>query len=428
MTTGKLDTAKESDSGAAGDNITNITDPIIIIGTAMSGVSTVTVSFRDPNGKLFGPYAASPKTDGTFQVKPLEPLKDNSTDTKGTQYTPVITVTNQTGLKITSDGTPFTVDNQALKLNLAIDSDRNNDGSISRGENGNIGPNDTTKDLTLTATFKTSEVNIGDLIRFKLSNGDFKDVSLTEKMVSEGKVNITFPNEIKHSNVIKVDAEFIDKAGNKSLVTDSAKVDLDVGLTQPVGQQSPEFTVIELLAHKSVSSAIWKIARPNDVLTKVASNFLASDSTGNMFSSDTNIITSTKYSNINTEINSTKIQELTIGELELIEGIRKIKSSTANGIKSINISGEGIGILSVDLLDVLNYGVNDILKINLGDQPQFKIDGDSEDKLNLTNIMNGSGNWTNVGAINENYTHWSGFALGLEVDLLVHKNIAVNIA
>lgn len=428
-TIGKLDVSELSDSGATGDNITNVTNPVIV-GKVDAGASSISVRFRDPTGKLSDTSTATVQPDGTFQVRPNKPLLDNSSDTKGTLYTPVITVTNATG-STTTDGTPFLVDTKAPNLSLKINADSNNDGAISHFENSG---KTSESDLIVTAIFKSSEAKAGDEIRFQLGDGAFTSVKINDAMLATGQSSFTFANQIKNLNTLKVSAIYIDAANNNSnKATDESIVDLVIQANISTDSSEPKFTAEENLAFKKDGDIKWLFTKDGKSETfKENIKFSISDSTGNLLKNDTPLeIQQVKYSDINKENDISKIIKLDINDLKIIDGIGRIESTTTKGIESINISGQGSAILELDLLDVLNYGVNNILKLNLGDQPQFKIDGDGGedgDKLNLTNIMNGPGKWTKIGTVDENYIHWSGFALGLEVDLLVHKNITVNMA
>jgi len=106
--TGALSPVAGSDSATLGDNKTNVTKPTIT-GKAEAG-STVEVSFVDPAGKVTGPYKTTADATGNYSLVVPDNLADNSTDTKGTQYTPVIKATDASGNSSTANGTPFVVD------------------------------------------------------------------------------------------------------------------------------------------------------------------------------------------------------------------------------------------------------------------------------------------------------------------------------
>jgi hypothetical protein len=422
---GKLDENPSSDSGRLGDNITSVTKPTVV-GKSDAGVSSVEVSFRNPKGELIGPYKATLNADGTYKVTPTDALIDNSLDTKGTQYTPVITVTNSAGVKTTNDGTPFVVDTQAPKLTLKIDADINNDGYISSIDKVQ------SSDLRVTATFDKSKANVGDEVHFQYSTGKIDVVVLTQAMVNDGKVGYDFKGLIVDNENLPVRSWYFDAAKNQNMDSDSAVVDLVVNAKfsgDTNSSSSIKVTSNEVIAYKLSGNSKWALLQKNNEFTFAAgSDYNLADSAGNLFSSGKGGATFTSYGSINNNLSNAAGLDLLKKDLtQLNPSMYKIAESLTAGIKSVSMTDSSNDTLNIDLLDVLNNGVNDVLKLNLGAEPQFKIDGNQGDVIRLTNDMQGKGGWTNIGAVGENYTHYSGFALGLEVDLLVNKNITVNI-
>lgn len=222
---GALAAIEGSDSGTKGDNLTAITKPTIT-GTAEAG-STVEVSFRDPAGKLTGPYKTTSDANGNYSVKVPVDLVDSSINTKGTQYTPVIKATDAAGNSSTADGTPFVVDTQAPALALTIDADaNNNNGVINVSENGG---STKTSDLKVTATFDKAQASAGDVVHFQLNGGQEQTVTLTQAMVDAGKAVWTFVGGIVDQAVLKVSSWFVDTLNNQSATaTDTATVDMRV--------------------------------------------------------------------------------------------------------------------------------------------------------------------------------------------------------
>ena len=108
-----------------------------------------------------------------------------------------------------------------------------------------------------------------------------------------------------------------------------------------------------------------------------------------------------------------------------------ISNVTTQSIKTINLADGQFNKLNVDLLDVLNHGVLNALNLNLGNHAQFKIDGDlAGDQVRLTNNLGNPAGWTAHETVTDNghtYTHYSGNALGLQVDLLIDQHINVTI-
>ena len=108
-----------------------------------------------------------------------------------------------------------------------------------------------------------------------------------------------------------------------------------------------------------------------------------------------------------------------------------ISNVTTQSIKTINLADGQFNKLNVDLLDVLNHGVLNALNLNLGNHAQFKIDGDlAGDQVRLTNNLGNPAGWTAHETVTDNghtYTHYSGNALGMQVDLLIDQHINVTI-
>lgn len=215
--TGALSPVAGSDSGKLGDNLTNITKPTIT-GKAEAG-STVEVSFRDPAGKLTGPYKTKANDNGDYSIPIPDDLLDTSENTKGTQYTPVIKVTDAANNSSTKDGTPFVVDTKAVPvLSLTINADSNNDGYINAAEKKS--------DITsLTVFLDKTKMVAGDVIT--LTDGTTsQSVTLTDADISAEKVVTTGWKLPGEGQELKVKATLMDLAGNvSSEKIDSAKVD-----------------------------------------------------------------------------------------------------------------------------------------------------------------------------------------------------------
>jgi hypothetical protein len=215
--TGALSPVAGSDSATLGDNKTNVTKPTIT-GKAEAG-STVEVSFVDPAGKVTGPYKTTADATGNYSLVVPDNLADNSTDTKGTQYTPVIKATDASGNSSTANGTPFVVDTQAATVPVQIDADSNNDGYINAAEKGSA----TT--TSVTAILDKTKMVAGDVIT--LSDGiNSKTVTLTAADVAAGKLVTTGWPMPTEGQVLNVTGTLKDLAGNVSPVaTDAAKLD-----------------------------------------------------------------------------------------------------------------------------------------------------------------------------------------------------------
>ena len=658
--TGALSPVAGSDSGKLGDNLTNITKPTIT-GKAEAG-STVEVSFRDPAGKLTGPYKTKANDNGDYSIPVPDDLLDTSENTKGTQYTPVIKVTDAANNSSTKDGTPFVVDTKAAAVTVQIDADANpvgnNDGYINAAEKksditsltvfldktkmvagdvitltdgttsqsvtltdadisaekvvttgwklpgegqelkvkatvkdlaGNLSPVSTdnaivdtvtpnggaavglTIDLdmpvddhtinssekgpatttSLTASFVSSKVNVGDIVMFS-DGATTKSVTLNAADVAKGQVT-SFDWLLPAEGVtMNVTAVIKDLAGNAAdTATDFAKIDTTapnggaaVGLTidldstndgtinyseigSPTKAQTTTLTATfdknlvmvgdvvifndaasnttksvtldlpainagkvvspgwtlpaegsplnvtailkdaygnptavaldsaqldtlvigevsagydyfkvssENLAYKTDPQGMWLVANKKDYpydpypATNTIGNFELADNSGNMNSYKVGNPTTTNYSSVGyTNLNSSGVAiNLSIDMLLANQDTSLYISNTTLGVGVINLANNMTNKLNIDLLDVLNHGVNNSL--NLGNHPQFKIDGDSFDQVHLTNNLKNSTGWTSHETVVDgihNYTHYSGYALGLQVDLLIDQRITI---
>jgi hypothetical protein len=525
--TGALLAVKDNDTGVVGDNRTNVTKPTIT-GKAEAN-STVEISLVDPSGKTTGPYKTMADASGNYSLVVPDNLVDNAIDTKGTQYTPVIKVTDASGNSSTANGTPFVIDTKALAVNLSIDVDANNDGVITVIENGN-----STKkgSLNVTASFDSSKANVGDEIHFQMTGGADQKVTLTQAMINAGLAVFSFVDSIVDKAVLSVSSWFVDAAQNQSAAAkDEAIVDLKVavhlgsiagdnminaaeattggvvvkgtatalgtvaliiGATQ-IGSttvnsdgswryqtdgmqfsqgasldvklstndqavaidslkytydtrvevlvennsstgkntlQSKESGANKMVAYKTSANDLWlEIPDATSVILPDSAKFLLADVSGNVYTkfSDTpsqSVVV--EYSTLN---KSTNPSDLTLSQLLASSDGLHIDIKTL-AVKSVSIADGKANTLNIDLLDVLNHGVLDVLNAGLGKNPQFRIDGDKTDTLKLTNHLSGLGEWTSAETVvsgGQEYLHYFGYALGLEVDLLVDKDIQTTI-
>lgn len=212
-----------SDSSTLGDNRTNVTQPIIT-GQAEAG-STVEISLKDTNGKVTGPYKTTADATGKYSIVVPENLTDTSKDTKGTQYTPIIKVTDASGNSSTANGTPFVIDTKAVDvMAVMINADTSNDGYISAAEKG------TANTSTLTVKLDKEKVTDLDVVIFKLSDGTVIDtVKVDPANVVNGVVVVTSANTVNfpaEGESLSVQAVLLDAAGNESATpaTDTATV------------------------------------------------------------------------------------------------------------------------------------------------------------------------------------------------------------
>lgn len=221
--TGALAPVAGSDSSTLGDHRTNITQPTIT-GQAEAG-STVEISLKDTNGKVIGPYKTTADAAGKYSFSLPEKLADISTDTKGTQYTPIIKVTDASGNSSTSNGTPFVIDTKAVDvIAVMIDADASNDGFISAAEKG------TATASTLTVKLDKDKVTDLDVVIFKSTDGKVIDKVIVDPAnVVNGVVLVTSVKTVNlpaEGESVSVQAVLLDAAGNESATpaTDMATV------------------------------------------------------------------------------------------------------------------------------------------------------------------------------------------------------------
>lgn len=193
---------------------------------------------------------------------------------------------------------------------------------------------------------------------------------------------------------------------------------------------------LENLAYKPASTGIWTPLLSGSNLTDSGKYSLA-DASGNIYkrpgAGDTDDVV--VYSALNTSNTPASSSELQISQLlASTDGLHINYASLSNpAVKSVSLADGKASLMSIDTLDVLNHGVLNVLQAGLGQNPQFKVFGDaSGDSLKLTNLLDGKGVWTAAETVtlvgdSHTYTHYSAYALGLEIDLLVDKNIAVTI-
>ena len=212
-----------SDSSTLGDNRTNLTKPTIT-GHAEAG-STVEISLKDTSGKVTGPFKTTADATGKYSIVVPENLPDTSTDTKGSQYTPIIKVTDASGNSSTVNGTPFVIDTRAVDvMAVMINADTSNDGYISAAEKG------TASTSTLTVKLDKEKVTDLDVVIFKLSDGTVIDtVKVDPANVVNGVVVVTSAKTVNlpaEGESLSVQAVLLDAAGNESATpaTDTATV------------------------------------------------------------------------------------------------------------------------------------------------------------------------------------------------------------
>lgn len=221
--TGALSPVAGSDSSTLGDDRTNVTKPTIT-GKAEAG-STLEVSFVDLAGKVTGRYTPTLDPSGNYSLVVPDNLADNSTDTKGTQFTPVIKATDASGNSSTANGKSFVVDTKAADVvAVMIDVDTSNDGYISAAEKGMATVS------TLTAKLDKDKVTDFDVVIFKLSDGTTIDtVKVDTSKVINDFVVVTSTKMVKlpaERASVAVKAVLVDAAGNESPTpaTDTAAV------------------------------------------------------------------------------------------------------------------------------------------------------------------------------------------------------------
>lgn len=221
--TGALSPVPGSDSSTLGDDRTNVTKPTIT-GKAEAG-STVEISFVDTAGKkVAGPYKTTADANANYSLKVPVDLLDNATNTQGTQYTPVIKVTDASGNSSTANGKDFWVDTKAADVvDVMIDADTSNDGYISAAEKG------VATVSTLTAKLDKDKVTDFDVVIFKLSDGTTDTVKVDTSKVINDFVVVTSTKTVKlpaEGASVAVQAVLVDAAGNESPTpaTDTAAV------------------------------------------------------------------------------------------------------------------------------------------------------------------------------------------------------------
>ncbi|WP_146182852.1 Ig-like domain-containing protein [Limnohabitans sp. Jir72] len=330
-----------------------------------------------------------------------------------------------------------TAPNGGVAVGLTIDLDAGNDGAINFTEIGGTNKSTTT---SLTATFDKNFVAVGDIITFNDSaTNTSKQVTLDAAAVNAGRVMSSGWSLPTEGGTLNVTAVLKDPYGNATaLANDSALVD-----TQIVGDVSLQYdsfkVTTENFAYKSDPQGMWKVAAgaasihyPNGA--NVSGSFELADNAGNMnvyaVGNPTTITSSSVgYTNLNSSGTPSNLS--VSGLLANSDSSLYIGNVTTQSIKTISLADGQFNKLNVDLLDVLNHGVLDVLKLNLGVHPQFKIDGDlTGDQVRLTNNLGNPAGWTAHETLTDSghtYTHYSGNALGLQVDLLIDQNVKVTI-
>jgi hypothetical protein len=260
-------------------------------------------------------------------------------------------------------------------------------------------------------------------------------VTLDLPAINAGKVVSSGWNLPAEGSTLNVTAILKDAYGNASAVAlDSAKVD-----TLVIGDVSAGYdyfkVLSENLAYKTDPQGMWLVANQKDYLyypypaTNTKGDFELADNSGNMnLYKVGNSTTTTYYSTVGyTNLNSSgPAMNLSVDVLSANQDQSLYIGNATSGVGSINLTNNVANKLNIDLLDVLNHGVNNAL--NLGNHPQMKIDGDSFDQVHLTNNLQNSTGWTSHETVVDgvhNYTHYSGYALGLQVDLLIEQRITI---
>ena len=181
------------------------------------------VSIKDANGNVVGSTTADANGKWSYTLPALP--------ADGTyKYT---ASTKDAAGNTSPDSAPFivkldtSVANGGQALGLTIDTDANNDGQISFAEIGNTNGTPNTN-LTVTATFDKTKVNVGDVITFTdtATGGAVKTVTLDANMVAAGKATATFTSPGDGNN-FNVKANLKNPAGNTTPdANDTAKLDL----------------------------------------------------------------------------------------------------------------------------------------------------------------------------------------------------------
>jgi hypothetical protein len=215
---------------------------------------------------------------------------------------------------------------------------------------------------------------------------------------------------------------------------------VDTKIVADVSSKYDYFQVTsENLAYKTDPQGMWSAAAGADSVhypngRNVSGNFELADNAGNMnvyaVGNPTTITNSSVgYTNLNSSGTPGNLSVSAL--LANQDGSLYISNLTTQSVKTINLADGQFNKLNVDLLDVLNHGVLDVLKLNLGVHPQFKIDGDNAgDQVRLTNNLSNPAGWTAHETVTDNvhtYIHYSGNALGLQVDLLIDQHVNVTI-
>ena len=196
--------------------------------------------------------------------------------------------------------------------------------------------------------------------------------------------------------------------------------------------QGNESGTNKMVAYKGGNDVWEEIPEGTSVVLPDSTKFLMADVSGNVYLNYSGTNSTSKIVEYGAMNSSTNPSDLTLSQLLSSPEVLHIDTKTL-AVKSVNIADGKANIMSIDSLDVLNHGVLNVLEAGLGQNPQFKVFGDaSGDSLKLTNLLGGKGVWTAAETVtldgdSHTYTHYSAYALGLEIDLLVDKNIAVTI-
>jgi hypothetical protein len=245
---------------------------------------------------------------------------------------------------------------------------------------------------------------------------------------------VTMSDTIKNGGSLKAELKPI--SGGAVLASDPNHLYSFDELARATTDADGKLTAAENLAYKPSSTAIWTPLLSDRDLTDSGKYFLA-DASGNIYKSPgtgaaDQVVEYSALNKSNTPVSSSELQISQL--LASSDGLHIDYASLSNpAVKSVSLADGKANIMSIDSLDVLNHGVWNVLEAGLGQNPQFKVFGDvSGDSLKLTNLLGGKGAWTEAETVTlvgdtHTYTHYSAYALGLEIDLLVDKNIAVTI-
>ena len=328
-----------------------------------------------------------------------------------------------------------TAPNGGVAVGLTIDLDAGNDGAINFTEIGGANKSTTT---SLTATFDKKLVAVGDIITFNDSaTNTSKQVTLDAAAVDAGKVVSSGWSLPTEGGTLNVTAVLKDPYGNATaLANDSALVDTKLEAFEDSVYSLFKITS-ENLAYRADHQGMWLSATgkdstyyPNGINN--AGKYELADNAGNVHLVGNSIDTafsSVGYTNLNSSGTPSNLS--VSGLLANSDSSLYISNVTTQSIKTINLADGQFNKLNVDLLDVLNHGVLNALNLNLGNHAQFKIDGDlAGDQVRLTNNLGNPAGWTAHETVTDNghtYTHYSGNALGMQVDLLIDQHINVTI-